>query len=45
MSMLTMLIHIEFKHKVVKYPCNQCDYQGSKDALRMHLKLKRIVII
>ena len=32
-------------HEDVKYPCNQCDYHGSKDALRMHLKLKHIVII
>ena len=32
--------HIQSQHEGVKYACNQCDYHGSKDALRMHLKIK-----
>ena len=34
--------HIQSQHEGVKYACNQCDYHGSKDALRMHLKIKHI---
>ena len=34
--------HIQSQHKGVKYACNQCDYHGSKDALRMHLKIKHV---
>ena len=30
--------HNKSKHEGVKYDCNQCDYQGSKDALSFHLK-------
>ena len=38
----SLKIHIQSKHEGVKYACNQCDYHGSKDALRMHLKIKHI---
>ena len=39
--------HIQSKHEGVKYACNQCDYQsceyhGSKEALRYHMKIKHL---
>ena len=32
--------HTQSKHEGVKYACNQCEYQGSRDAIRHHIKIK-----
>ena len=34
------MVESESIHEGVKYACNQCDYQGSKEALRCHLKTR-----
>ena len=35
-----LTIHIQSKHEGVKYACNHCEYEGSKEALRHHLRKK-----
>ena len=37
-----LTMHIKSKHKDVKFACNLCDFQGSKEAIRYHLKIKHI---
>ena len=33
--------HIQSKHEGIKYPCNQCDYQATKQgSLQTHIQSK-----
>ena len=37
--------HIKSQHQGLKKSCNQCEYQGSPEALRYHIKTKHDKIV
>ena len=46
MTLITIIpkpIHIDSKHKGIKYNCDQCDYKATeKRTLKMHIESKHI---
>ena len=38
----SLTIHIQSLHEGVKYACNHCNYEGSRPALRLHMKSKHL---
>ena len=38
----SLTVHIQSLHEGVKYACNHCNYEGSRPALRLHMKSKHL---